>query len=206
MKEQRGDNPHVTLLIRIRDVTECCMWDDSFTNELFHICIWSLPEWIMSRTWKELIYNRDMKHSHLGSVFLCSEWSTREKRKHQRIFLIFMLCIWISECPVTRMMGTPSFFLYLTHSIIFPHLFSTHSWMSTHPFFQGTQTEREKERVEQWESARERERERERHTHTHTHTYIATHKRKHTRRQRERKQHSHTERKRDRHRDRQTDR
>jgi len=100
----------------------------------------------MSRTWKRLIHNRDMKHSYSGSLFLCSEWSAREKKKHQRIFLVFMSYIWISECPVTRMMTlTHSFTLFFPNTQSFFHavfhvFFFTHSWMSTHPSFQSTQT------------------------------------------------------------------
>jgi len=63
--------------------------------------------------------------SYLGSDFLCSEWSTRGKKKHKRKVLVFMSNIWISKCPVTRMMGTHSFFhiFFSTDSIICSHIF-----------------------------------------------------------------------------------
>jgi len=128
------------MTLQIRDVTHYCMWDESFINESFHVYIRILPEYIISRTWKWLIHNREMKHSYLGSVFLCSEWSTREKKKRQRIFLVFMSYIWVSECPVTRMMGTHSFFhiSFFTNSIIFSHFVKvfplTHECVLTHFF------------------------------------------------------------------------
>jgi len=36
-----------------------------------------------------------MSYSYIGRVFLCFEWSTREKRKHQKIFFVFMPYMWM---------------------------------------------------------------------------------------------------------------
>ena len=49
---------YVKWLIHIRDVTPCCMGDESFTNESFHICINSTYIWLRPVT------NMEMTHSY----------------------------------------------------------------------------------------------------------------------------------------------
>jgi len=98
-------------LINIWDMARWCMRNDSFifvpwriaVREMTHpqmshfVYVWTLPiyDCVMWRIWKWHIHNRDVTHSYLNNVFLWFEWSTREKKKHQRIFSVFMPYVWV---------------------------------------------------------------------------------------------------------------
>ena len=131
---------YVKWLIHVRDVRHCCMWDDSFANASFYT--------YMNSAWMHHVTNMKMTHSrsrHESFIFrqCFLVFRMKHKRKKETWEIFFGL-------HVIRMDKWVPCHTYGGHSLIFPlffsptqsnfHIFFIHEWMSTRPFFQGTQT------------------------------------------------------------------
>jgi len=129
---------YVKWLIHVRDVTHCCMWDDSFANESFHI--------YMKSAWMHHVTNMKRTHSQswhesfiFRQCFLVFRMKHKRKKETSENFFGLHFIHMNKWVPCHTYDGHSLIFppFFCTHSIIFSH-FSTHSWMSTRPFFQGT--------------------------------------------------------------------